>query len=141
MNFIKENKLLLTKYLFILISNILMVIICNFYFKDSLYKDIILLFIIIILNMLIYYYKEKIKFRMHLDFITNIIIGILLMAIFKDPILYGSTLFSLVFSNNIIFNRSRLKESFFKKTLQYIIMIVLTLCSLFINLLIFNLIN
>lgn len=141
MKYIRENKLLLIKYLFILITNILMVIICNFYFKESIYKDIILLFIIIVLDMLVYYYKEKIEFKIYLDFITNILVGILLLPFFNDAILYGSTLFSLVLSNNIIFNRSRLNDKFLKKTLQYIIMFLLTLCSVFINLLLYNLIN
>ena len=42
--YIKENKKLLIKYSLIIVSNILLVILNNFYLKNNNYKNMILLF-------------------------------------------------------------------------------------------------
>lgn len=138
MKYIKNNKELLIKYLFIIISNILIYIICNFYFKTSMYKDIITLLIVVIVDMIIYYYKGTRKFIYYLDLLTNFIIGLILMLFIKDSLSYSNALFSLFFANNIIFMRSRFSDKFLKKTLQYLMIFIYTILTMFVNLLIYN---
>lgn len=140
MKFIKENKELILKYLYIIVSNILIVILCNFYFRNSDYKDIFILFIALIIDMIIYYYKGKRKFKFLLDIISNIIVGVLLLLFYRDSISYGIVLFSLFFSNNITFIRSRLKDNFWLNTLQYILVFFGIIFTVFVNMCIFSLI-
>lgn len=137
---IKKNKELLLKYLFILISNIIIFIFINYYFKSSSYKELYMLFATIIMDMIIYYYKGIKKFIWYYDFLINFIIGIILLLFIKNNLYYATVLFSLVLSNNIIFIRSRLNTNFFKRSLQYILMFINTLISVFINLCMFYLI-
>ena len=137
---IKENKELFLKYIFVLLSNILIYIFINFYFKSSSYKELYMLFSTIIIDMIIYYNKETKKFIWYYDFIINFVIGIILMIFIKDNLYYATVLFSLVLSNNIIFIKSRLNTNFFKRSLQYILMFINTLIIVFINLCIYYLI-
>ena len=140
MKYIKENKLLLLKYLFIIIINFLVYIFINFYFNSSMYKEIYMLFCVIVLDTIIYYYKEKTKFIWYFDYIVNLVVGFILLCFFKDIINYGTVLFSIILSNNIVFMRSRLSDKFLKKTFQYFFMFFSSILSLFISLCIFNLI-
>lgn len=140
MNYIKENKEILLKYLYIIISNILLVILINFYLKNYVYKDIILLFITVIVDLIIYYYKGIKPFKIYLDIITNFIVGLILMLFIRNDLYYSYTLISIFLSNYIIFTRSRLKEKTLLKLGQYFSIIILMIINLFINLLIFNLV-
>ena len=138
MEYIKTNKDLLMKYLYIIISNILIVILCNFYFKNSEYKDIFIMFIAIIFDMIIYYYKGIKSFKILLDSLVNFIIGLILMFFYKDIISFGIVLFSLFFSNNLVFIRSRLKEKFWKNTLEYILVFIINIIIIFINMCLYS---
>lgn len=140
MKYVKDNKELLIKYLFIIINNILIHVICSFYFKTSMYKDIVILLIVVIVDMIIYYYKGTKKFIYYLDILTNFIIGLILMLFIKDSLSYSNALFSLFFANNIIFMRSRFSDKFLKKTLQYLMIFIYTILTIFVNLLIYNII-
>ena len=140
MEYIKNNKLLLLKYLFIIIINFLVYIFVNFYFNSSSYKEIIMLFSVIILDTIIYYYKEKTIFIWYYDYVVNSIVGLILMCFFRNAIDYGTVLFSIFLSNNIIFIRSRLSDKFLLKNLQYILMLINSILNLFISLLLFNII-
>ena len=137
MNFIKKNKDLLFKYLLILVSNIIINILCDFYLRNFVYKDIILLIIIVIVDLIIYYYKGIKKFVSYIDLIVNIIIGFILMLFIDNNIEYANKLFSVFLANNIIFERSRLSDKFFKKFVQYFMILIYTLIAMFINILTF----
>lgn len=137
MKYIKENKELLLKYLLIIITNIIIYILCSFYFKTSTYKNIIMLLIVVILDMIIYHYKGTNKFNIYLDLITNILIGLILLILERNMLNYSNVLVSLFIANNIVFTRSRISEKFLKKTLQYIMILINTIICMFINLLIF----
>ena len=67
-----NNKVLYLKYLFILISNILVYILCNFYFDT--YKYILMILITVAIDMFIYYYKKKSEFKFYLDIICNFMV-------------------------------------------------------------------
>lgn len=138
MKYIKENKELLLKYLFIIITNIILYIFCGFYLENSMYKDIILLLVVVILDMIIYHYKGKLKFNLYLDLLCNIIVGFILLIFERNNMLsYSQILVSLFIANNIIFTRSRLSEKFWIKGLQYVLIIINTIICMFINLMIF----
>lgn len=137
MKYIKENKELLLKYLFIIITNIILYIFCGFYLKNSMYKDIILLLFVVIIDMIIYYYKGKLKFNLYLDLLCNIVIGFILFIFENNMLSYSKILVSLFIANNIIFTRSRLSDKFWIKGLQYILIIVNTIICMFINLMVF----
>ena len=137
MKYIKENKELLIKYLFIIITNILLYILCGFYFKNSMYKDIILLLATVVIDMIIYHYKGIKKFNLYLDIVCNIIIGSILLFFERNMLNYSNILVSLFIANNIIFTRSRLSDNFWLKTLQYIMILISTIICMFINLFIF----
>ena len=132
MKYIKENRELLNKYLLILMSNILIYILCSYYFRTSKYIYVYVLFINIIFDMIIYYYNGTIKFKVYLDFILNIIISLILLSFINNIYDYYSIVFSLVFSNNIIFMRSRYRENIFIKSLQYLMIMIYSLIVLFI---------
>lgn len=140
MNYIRENKELLFKYLLIIISNIIICIFTNFYLKNYIYKDLVMLLVTVVINTLIYYYRGTKVFKVYFDFVTNFIVGLILMFYTKDMLIYGTILFSLFFSNNIVFVKSRLSEKYIIKTLQYLMILIYTIISMFINLLIFNII-
>ena len=137
MKFIKENKELLLKYLFIIITNIILYIFCGFYLKNYEYKDIILLLLVVGIDMVIYHYRGKIKFNLYLDLVCNILVGIILLIFERNMLSFSKILVSLFIANNIIFTRSRVSSNFWLKNLQYILIIVNTIVCMFINLMIF----
>ena len=141
MKYIKDNKKLFSKYLMILVLNVLLFILCNFYFKNFKYCTIILLILIIISDMIIYYYKNPNKFIWYYDFILNMIVGFMIMIFVKDTVLLANNLFSIMFANNIVFMRSRFSDKFIKKSLQYLMILIYTILAMFINLLVYNLIH
>ena len=141
MKYIKENKELLLKYLLVIITNIIISIMCNFYFKNTEYRYLIMLGLAVIIDFIIYYYKGTKVFNTYLDFITNFIIGLILIIFCKYQLDYASICFSLIFANNIIFMRSRYSDKFFKRSLQYLLILIFSIISLFINTLIFVLIK
>lgn len=137
MKYIKENKKILLKYLFVIITNILLYIFCSFYLKNSTYKDIIMLLIVVIVDIVIYYYKGIEKFNLYLDLLCNIIVGFILLIFERNMLSYSKILVSLFIANNIVFTRSRLSNKFWMKILQYIMILINTIICMFINLLIF----
>lgn len=141
MKYFKDNKNLFSKYLMILVLNVLLFIFCNFYFKNFKYCTIVLLILIIISDMIIYYYKKLDKFIWYYDFILNIIVGFIVMIFIKDTVLLANNLFSIMFANNIVFMRSRFSDKFIKKSLQYLMILIYTVLAMFINLLVYNLIH
>lgn len=136
MNYLKENKELLIKYLFIIISNILIYILSNFYFKNFEYGSIIMFLIVIAFDMFIYYYKGTKKFKIYLDIISCFVIGLILLLFIDDPIYYSCILFNLFFANNIAFMQSRKSEKVFLRGLQYLLIIFITILCMILNLLI-----
>ena len=137
MKYIKVNKELLIKYLLVLISNIILFILCNFYFSNNKYMALILLFIIIILNMIIYYYRGNKTYKWYLDIICNIVVGIILMLFIKDRLEYSNILLSIFLANNIIFMRSRYSDKIYKRCIQYLMIFGYTIICMFINILLF----
>ena len=137
MKYIKDNKELLIKYLLVLISNIILFILCNFYFSNSKYMTLTLLFIIIILDMIIYYYRGNKTYKWYLDIICNIVVGIILMLFIKDRLEYSNILLSIFLANNIIFMRSRYSDKIYKICIQYLMIFGYTIICMFINILLF----
>ena len=137
MKYIRRNKELLLKYLFIIITNIILYIFCGFYFKSSKYKEIILLLCIVVIDMIIYHYRGKLKFNLYLDLLCNIIVGFILLIFERNMLSYSKILVSIFIANNIIFTRSRLSNNFWIKGLQYVLILVNAVTSMFINLMIF----
>ena len=133
MKYIKDNKKLLIKYLILLILNVVVTILCNYYFKDVRYKDIILLFVVVICDLVIYYFKGIVKYIWYLDIICNFIVGLVCMIFIKDMYNYTSVLLSLFLANNIIFMRSRYSDKIYKKFIQYIKIFIYTILCMFIN--------
>lgn len=131
------NKDLILQYLYIVISNLLLTICVNYYFKNFIYKDILLLVLVLIFDMIIYYYKGKNKFIFYLDLFVNIIIGLLILLFTNKLVDYSNILLSLFLANNIVYIRSRLSDSFIKMTLQYFMVLVYTVLGMFINIMIF----
>lgn len=131
------NKDLILQYLYIVISNLLLTICVNYYFKNFIYKDILLLVLVLIFDMIIYYYKGKNKFIFYLDLFVNIIIGLLILLFTNKLVDYSNILLSLFLANNIVYVRSRLSDSFIKMTLQYFMVLVYTVLGMFINIMIF----
>ena len=131
------NKDLILQYLYIVISNLLLTIFVNYYFKNFIYKDILLLVLVLIFDMIIYYYKGKNKFIFYLDLFVNIIIGLLILLFTNKLVDYSNMLLSLFLANNIVYVRSRLSDSFIKMTLQYFMVLVYTVLGMFINIMIF----
>ena len=135
MKYIKENKELLFKYFLVLISNILIYFICDFYFASN--KYIFMMVIAIIVDLIIYYYMGTKVFKYYLDFIVNFIVGCILIFLINDKIDYSSAVFSLVFANNIVFIRSRLSDKFIKESIQYLLMLIYSILCLFLTTLIY----
>lgn len=131
------NKDLILQYLYIVISNLLLTIFVNYYFKNFIYKDILLLVLVLIFDVIIYYYKGKNKFIFYLDLFVNIIIGLLILLFTSKLVDYSNMLLSLFLANNIVYVRSRLSDSFIKMTLQYFMVLVYTVLGMFINIMIF----
>ncbi len=130
-----DNKVLYLKYLFILISNILVYILCNFYFDT--YKYIVMILITVGVDMFICYYKKKSEFKFYLDIICNFIVGLFLLVFIKNQYDYIGALFSLFLANNVVFMRSRINDKFLKKLLQYFLIFLYSVVCIFINVFIF----
>lgn len=135
--YINENKNLILQYLYIIISNILVTILVNYYFKNFIYKDILLLGLVLIFDMVIYYYKGKNRFVFYLDLLVNIFVGLLILVSTNKLIDYSTILLSLFLANNIVYVRSRLSDSFIKMTLQYFLVLVYTILGMILNIIIF----
>jgi len=128
----KNNKNLLHVYLYIFISNIILCIFCNFYFRSIDFKEILLLFAVVIVDFILYL-KYKVKFKFYFDIIVNFIVGLILMLFYKNL----NVILSIFFANNIIFVKSRLSNKFILRSLQYIMMLGYTVINLFLILLLF----
>ena len=135
--YINENKNLILQYLYIIISNILVTILVNYYFKNFIYKDILLLGLVLIFDMVIYYYKGKNRFVFYLDLLVNIFVGLLILVSTNKLIDYSTILLSLFLANNIVYVRSRLSDSFIKMTLQYFMVLAYTILGMLLNIIIF----
>ena len=140
MEYVKNNINLFKKYGLIVISNIVIFILTNYYLKNFEFKYLVMILINTLIDLLIYYYKGKVIFNKYIDYIVNIIIGLIIIFFAKNIIEYDTILFSLLFSNNIVFIRSRLSEKFIVKSSQYLLMLFNTIVVMFIDGLIFNLI-
>lgn len=136
---LQENKVLLKKYLLIITFNIIIYILTSFYLKTSDTQTLVMLFIILIGDLIIYNYKEKVVFKYYLDILSNIIVGFLLFIFIKDDYVYLITILSIFISNNIVFMRSRISDKFLKRSLQYLLIFLITLLCMFINVSVINL--
>lgn len=133
MKYLKDNKLLILKYLFIFISNILIYYFSSFYLKSINNKEIIMFFIIFIMDYIIYFYKSKTRFKYVYDIIINILLSLILIIFEKNTYLYGINLFSIVLANNIVFMISRYNENIYKRTLQYLWILIGSIIILIIG--------
>ena len=136
MKYLRDNKCLFLNYIYIFISNILVYILSNFYFRNIEYKDLIMLLIVVVIDYFIFL-KYKSKFILYFDFIINFLIGLLLMLFSKDNLSYATSLFSIVFANNIVFVKSRVSDKILKKNFQYFMAFINTMLILFFNLCVF----
>ena len=134
MTYFKKNKNLLIKYLLLLVSNILIYYFVSFYLKNITNKEIIMLFIVLIVDLIIYYYKGVVKFKYYLDLIFGILLSIILLIFIKNGYLYGINLFSIIFADNILFMISRYNKNLFKRTLQYLWILISSIIILIIGL-------
>ena len=132
--YIKNNKIILLKYLYIIISNILIYILTSYYLRNIENNFLVTFFIVIISNIIILNYKQKIKCIYYLDFISCVIIGIILNFFIKTDLTYSTIIFTIFFANTISFNRTRNEEKILKKLLQYLLVILTTIFSMFISL-------
>lgn len=138
MKYIKENKDLLLKYVMIIISNILIFILSNYYLKVfGDYSSIIMFILIVIDGMIICYYKGTKKFKVYLDIICCFSIGLLMLLFVKDAVFYSYYIFNLFFANNIVFIQTRKSDKFFIRALQYMSIILITILCMFLNLLVY----
>lgn len=140
MKYINDNKSLLIKYGLIIIFNIIIYILCNYYFKSSDTGYVIMLFVVFIFNLFIYNYKGQVLFKYHLDIICNLIVGIILLLFIKNNYSYIVVTFSLFLSNNIVFMKSRISDKILLRSIQYLLILLLTFLSTFISLSLFYLI-
>ena len=141
MKYLRENKILLIKYLMIIIFNTIIYVLSNYYFRDYEYGSIIMFIIIVISGLIIYKYKEKLRFKIYLDIICCFITGLLLYIFIDDAIMYSYYLFNIFFANNIVFMISRKSEKIFIRGLQYLSIIFITILAMFLDLLFFLLIQ
>ena len=140
MKYIKDNNKLLVKYGVIALLNIIVFILCDYYFKKSDTGYAIMLIAVFIINLFVYNYKEQIIFKYYLDIICNFLVGIILLIFIKNINLYIIVTFSLFLANNIVFMRSRISDKILLRSIQYALILMLTMLSTLISLTIFNLI-
>ena len=95
----------------------------------------------IVMDLIIYNYKGTKKFVNYLDFIFNLILSMILIIPIKNTLEYSTILFTLVFTNNIIFIRSRLSNKFFIKSIQYLMMLLYSILTMFVSIFIYLLIK
>jgi len=141
MKYINDNKSLLIKYGLIIIFDIIIYILCNYYFKSSDTGYVIMLFVVFIFNLFIYNYKGQVLFKYHLDIICNLIVGIILLLFIKNNYSYIVVTFSLFLSNNIVFMKSRISDKILLRSIQYALIFLFTLLSTVISLILFYVIH
>ena len=135
------DKNLIKKYILIIISNLVLYLLSRYYLNFTDYKYLIMLVLVVIVDLFIYYYKEKIQFNLYLDFLTNLMISLILIIFNKNVLEYCSVVFSIVFANNIIFMRSRFSDKLFKRSIQYLMILIYSLITLFLSICLFTLIH
>lgn len=140
-NYINNNKELIKKYILIILTNIIIYILGSFYFKNLEYKDILIFLLILIISTVIYFYKGTKKFRYELDIVSNVITGLLLIPFIKKDIDYSTILFTILFSNNIVYMKSRANEKLLFRGLQYLGILLITIISMIISIAIFKIIR
>jgi len=141
MKYINDNKSLLIKYGLIIIFDIIIYILCNYYFKSSDTGYVIMLFVVFIFNLFIYNYKGQVLFKYHLDIICNLIVGIIFLLFIKNNYSYIVVTFSLFLSNNIVFMKSRISDKILLRSIQYALIFLFTLLSTVISLILFYVIH
>lgn len=134
MKFIKNNKDLLIKYLSVIVSNILIYILISFYFRSMEHNFLIMCILSIVANTIIFNYKEKVKTNYWLDLLCCIVVGIVLNILIDSDLMYSTILFTMFFSNNVVFMRSRLEDKFIKRMIQYLMILFITILAMFISL-------
>ena len=134
MKFIKENKVLLLKYLGVILSNLLIYILINFYFKNMEYNFLIMCVVAICVDIFIFYYKEKVISKYYLDLVCCIISGFLLNFLIKDDVIFSTIMFSFFFANNVIFMKNKKDSKFIGKMLKYLLVLVITVIAMFVDL-------
>jgi len=72
MKYIRDNKVMLLKYLSVVVSNILLYILVSFYFRNVENNFLILFVVVAIFDYIIFNYKDKIKYNYLLDIICCI---------------------------------------------------------------------
>jgi len=135
MKYIRDNKVMLLKYLSVVVSNILLYILVSFYFRNVENNFLILFVVVAIFDYIIFNYKDKIKYNYLLDIICCIFSGIILNFFIKIDLLYSINIFCIYFPNNIIFMKSRESNKFFGRLLQYLITVIITIFVMYISLL------
>ena len=140
-NYINNNKELIKKYILIILANIIIYILGNFYFKNLEYKDILIFLLILIVSTVIYFYKGTKIFKYELDIISNLITGLLLLPFIKKDIDYSTILFTIFFANNIVYMKSRASEKLLRRSFQYLSILLITVISMIINIAIFTVIK
>lgn len=134
MKYLKDNKVLLLKYLGVIVSNILIYILVSFYFKNIENNFLIMCVFAIGFNIFIFYYKEKVICKYYLDLLCCIISGFILNFFIRNDLMYSTILFTLFFANNVIFMKNRKEGKVLSKMLNYLLVLVITVVAMFVNL-------
>ena len=134
MNYLKDNKVLLLKYLGVIVSNILIYILVSFYFKSVENNFLIICVFAIGFNIFIFYYKEKVICKYYLDLLCCVVSGFILNFFIKDDLIYSTILFTLFFANNVIFMKNRKEGKVLSKMFSYLLVLVITVVAMFFNL-------
>ena len=134
MNYLKDNKVLLLKYLGVIVSNILIYILINFYCKNIENNFLIMCVVAIGFNIFIFYYKEKVICKYYLDLLCCVVSGFILNFFIKDDLIYSTILFTLFFANNVIFMKNRKEGKVLSKMFSYLLVLVITVVAMFFNL-------
>ena len=134
MNYLKDNKVLLLKYLGVIVSNILIYILVSFYCKNIENNFLIMCVVAIGFNIFIFYYKEKVICKYYLDLLCCVVSGFILNFFIKDDLIYSTILFTLFFANNVIFMKNRKEGKVLSKMFSYLLVLVITVVAMFFNL-------
>ena len=134
MNYLKDNNVILLKYLGVIVSNILIYILVSFYFKSVENNFLIICVFAIGFNIFIFYYKEKVICKYYLDLLCCVVSGFILNFFIKDDLIYSTILFTLFFANNVIFMKNRKEGKVLSKMFSYLLVLVITVVAMFFNL-------
>ena len=134
MKYLKDNKVLLLKYLGVIVSNILIYILINFYCKNIENNFLIMCVVAIGVNIFIFYYKEKVICKYYLDLLCCVVSGFILYFFIKDDLMYSTILFTLFFANNVIFMKNRKEGKALSRMFSYLLVLVITILAMFVNL-------